>query len=233
MHLLLDDQIKAPRPVLGTVVSTVMHAGLFAALIVGGGRVVEDISDAMQQTVRYLIPSDRAKTSRETTIEFSAAPGAPIAPTPDGTAAATGNGGFARTATKSLAPSDAERDHFKLEGGEPTATENAISYLDVDSAAVRDPASAAPSYPLSLIEKQVEGSAMMRFVVDTTGQIDMATVQVLRASHPLFAKAVTDAMPLMRFRPAIAGNHIVRQLAEQEFRFKLQPKVENPLTKKP
>ncbi len=219
MHLLLESRLKGPRPVLGTVVSTATHMALFAALVLGGGRVVDELADAMQQSVRYLIPSDRVQRPPETKIEFAASPGSGVSAAVTVASRVDGSGA---SLVRSQPGSAGDAARTQLAVPEPTAAENAYSILDVDSAAVRDPASAAPSYPQSLADKQVEGSATIRFVVDSTGSIDLATVQVLRATNPMFARAVTDAMPGMRFRPAMAGDKAVRQLAEQEFKFRLQ-----------
>jgi TonB family protein len=225
MHLLLDDRLKGPRPVLGAVGSAAAHVALFVAVILGGRRVADEIVDVMQQTVRYLVPADRIARPTETKLEFAASPGAGASSglkvDPRGT---VNSSAFTRPAAGSAGAAE----HTQLAVPQPTAAENAYSILDVDSAAVRDPASAAPAYPPSLIEKHVEGSAVIRFVVDSTGFVDLSTVQVIRATNPLFAKAVTDVLPEMRFRPAMAGNRPVRQLAELPFIFKLQRAADVP-----
>ena len=109
----------------------------------------------------------------------------------------------------------------------------AFSIVDVDSAAERDPMSAAPTYPKDLLTKSVEGHATLRFVVDSTGLIDLSTIKLIEASHPLFVKAVEEAMPRMRFRPAMMGHDAVRQLAEQLFKFEIKKPVAAPATAKP
>jgi hypothetical protein len=47
-------------------------------------------------------------------------------------------------------------------------------------------------------------------------------MQVVKATHPEFVQAVREAMPKMRFRPAILGGYKVRQLVQQNFSFKIQ-----------
>lgn len=111
---------------------------------------------------------------------------------------------------------------------------NAFSIIEVDSAAERDPTSAAPAYPKSLMDKGLAGRADFRFVVDSTGVIDMGTVKLIAASHPDFARAVREAMPHMKFRAARMGTIPVRQLAEQSFVFQLQrAETPSPQSKKP
>ncbi len=102
--------------------------------------------------------------------------------------------------------------------------EGALSELEVDSAVVRDPMSAAPEYPHHLLNSGLEGLAEVRYVVDTLGNVDTLSYRVLNASHPDFAVAVRRALPHMRFRPAIQGGRRVRQLVEQKFRFRITPK---------
>lgn len=205
---------------LGTVVSAGMHVALFASLLVGGRHVVAGLADAVEQSVRYLIPPDRA--ARAVQPQLGYAPSLSGAASGVGVAAGSSGALLVATSTHRRAkalPGDSDRSAREVPP--PTAAENAYSILDVDSTAVRDPASAAPVYPPLMVEKEIEGSALIRFVVDSTGYIDFATVQIIRATNPLFAQAVTDAMPGMRFRPAMAGNKAVRQLAEQLFRFQL------------
>src|SRR6185437_14138142 len=55
----------------------------------------------------------------------------------------------------------------------------AFALLDVDSGAVRDPRSAAPSYPADMEARGIEGMVKVRFVVDSTGLVDLSTVKVL------------------------------------------------------
>jgi protein TonB len=50
------------------------------------------------------------------------------------------------------------------------------------------------------------------------------TYRVVKATHPDFAVAVRRALPGMRFRPAIRGGFVVRQLAEQVFTFRIAPR---------
>lgn len=221
MHLLLDDQLKGPRPVLGAVVSAGLHVAVFASLLVGGRHVVAGLADAVEQSVRYLIPPDRAALAVQPRLGYTA----PVSGAESGVGVATGSSGALLVATPAHRRAKAtlgDSDRSAREIPPPTAAENAYSILDVDSTAARDPESAAPVYPPLMVEKEIEGSALIRFVVDSTGSIDFATVQIIRATNPLFAQAVTDAMPGMRFHPAKAGNKAVRQLAEQLFRFQLQ-----------
>ena len=79
--------------------------------------------------------------------------------------------------------------------------------------------SAAPVYPDILRQAGVEGEALVSFVVDTSGRVDQATFKVIRTTHDLFASAVKNVLPRMRFIPAELGDRKVRQLVQQPFSF--------------
>jgi TonB family protein len=81
--------------------------------------------------------------------------------------------------------------------------------------------SAAPAYPAKLLELKIEGGAYVQFIVDTTGLADTTTFHVISSTHPEFAQSVREALPGMRFHPAILRSRKVRQLVEQPFMFKI------------
>jgi protein TonB len=96
-----------------------------------------------------------------------------------------------------------------------------FSVIDVDTAAVRSSNSAAPAYPLKLLQSHIMGSVYAQYVVDTTGFADTASFKVLTSTNLEFVIAVREALPYMRFRPAKIGSLKVRQLVEQQFSFKI------------
>jgi len=83
------------------------------------------------------------------------------------------------------------------------------------------PGNPAPAYPASLRSAQVEGSVLARFVVDTTGRVEAASINFPEATHALFADAVRQSLLRSRYLPAVLGEHAVRQLVEQRFAFTL------------
>jgi outer membrane biosynthesis protein TonB len=117
----------------------------------------------------------------------------------------------------------------------PPGTEDSVfSILDVDTAVVRSQNSAAPAYPLKLLEARIMGSVSARYVVDTTGFADTSSFLVLKSTHPEFVAAVREALPYMRFKPAKIGPIKVRQLVEQNFSFKITDTgTVQPAKKKP
>jgi periplasmic protein TonB len=87
--------------------------------------------------------------------------------------------------------------------------------------AVQMTRAATPRYPDALRSVSVTGEVQVRYIVDTRGRVEPGSIQVLSATHKLFADAVRAALLESRFRPAEAGGRAVRQLVEQPFIFKL------------
>jgi periplasmic protein TonB len=78
-----------------------------------------------------------------------------------------------------------------------------------------------PRYPERLRMAGVEGSVLMKFVVDTTGRVDPASVEVVSSTHELFTAAVRETLGRLRFNPAMVGNRKVRAAAMMPFQFTL------------
>lgn len=224
---------KRPPAIGSTAISTLIHALLMAGTVWSGHRIGEDVMNQFTETVRYLVPPDREAAPQAERLQFassgggSALSGVVAAPKVEATGTAI--------APQPPPGAQAGDDRESAPVEKPAHSDNAFSIVEVDSQATRDPLSAAPDYPKTMMDKGVEGSAALRFVVDSTGLVDMSTVQVLDYTHPEFAKAVKDVMPRMRFRPARMGAVAVRQLAEQIFKFEIRraPASAGPALKKP
>jgi TonB family protein len=91
----------------------------------------------------------------------------------------------------------------------------------VDSPAAYDERSAAPAYPDSLQRAGIDGSVMARFVIDTTGHVEIATVTVLESTNKQFTESVLAALPRMLFRPAVLNGRKARQVVEVPFKFRV------------
>lgn len=76
-----------------------------------------------------------------------------------------------------------------------------------------------PKYPSLLEEQGVAGEVMIQFVVDTSGKVELNSVKVLKSTNDLFSNSVKNVLPELRFLPAEAGGHKVRQLVQQPFAF--------------
>lgn len=99
--------------------------------------------------------------------------------------------------------------------------DSVFSLIEVDSAASRYEWSAAPAFPPTMLAQRQSGYVRAEWVVDETGVADTTTLRIVESTHPEFAKAVRDALPFMRFRPARIGEKAVRQLVQQPFHFQV------------
>ena len=81
---------------------------------------------------------------------------------------------------------------------------------------------AHPRYPESLRSASIDGRVLIEFLVDTTGRVDMRSVRVISSTHDLFTKAVTDALPSFRFKPAEINGHRIAARAQMPFEFQLR-----------
>jgi TonB family protein len=79
-----------------------------------------------------------------------------------------------------------------------------------------------PEYPVALRAAGVEGEVQVRFVVNSAGFVEPATIEILRATHAQFAAVVRRWLPITRYVPAEARGRRVRQLVEQRVGFTLQ-----------
>ena len=77
-------------------------------------------------------------------------------------------------------------------------------------------------YPDDMRRANREGEVIAQFVIGTDGLAELSSFKVVRSSDPAFTKAVREALPTMRFQPALVGGRAVRQLLEQPFTFGLQ-----------
>ena len=78
-----------------------------------------------------------------------------------------------------------------------------------------------PRYPDVLKRDGVEGSFVVEFVVDSTGRVDEKTMSFPSTAHPMFLRAVRDALLHSRYFPAELAGVRVRQLVQQQFSFVL------------
>ena len=56
---------------------------------------------------------------------------------------------------------------------------------------------------------------------DTIGRVERASVDIQRATHAGFARAVQERLAALRFVPARVRGHAVRQLVEEGFHFEV------------
>jgi protein TonB len=108
-----------------------------------------------------------------------------------------------------------------VEGGKAVVTDQNQTFFEfqVEKPVSQIAGAGSPRYPDMLRSAGVEGEVLAQFVVDTTGRADVGSFKVLKTTHDLFATAVKNALPNMRFSPAEVGGRKVKQLVQQPFTF--------------
>lgn len=205
--------------------SVAAHVALIGGAVYGAGpRAPLSPDDRTREQVYYLPPPDRIKGTETPVkiryIEVGRGTGVSVKAreSPDGRPGIRSPeqrddpGGLTRT----------EVSAQPVEAG-AVANDSVNSILLAEQSAMRVEGSAAPIYPPELIEQKLDGSVLTHFVIDTTGRVDVSTVEILSSAHPLFVQSVRDAIPGMRFYPASVQGHKQRQLVEQKFEFRLLP----------
>jgi TonB family protein len=209
----------------GLAISAAAHIALVGGSSVLGRATAGSTEDPAERVsmVEYLVPEDQLRGSRaqEERVTFATV--------------GTGSGsGYLEDAERPRreeqlelevdkgAEKEMEAAKSEFEDRPPLVLGDSImTEIQVDSTAMRYDDSAAPAYPAALLRAKVEGVAIVQYVVDTLGRADTATFRVVTATHPDFARAVRDALPGMRFRPAMMASRRVPQLVQQPFAFKI------------
>jgi TonB family protein len=225
LHLL--ESGRRPRFSFGVVVSVALHGTAFALYLIAQQVVIEP-PRAADQLVAFFAPPDQPKGEEGPSSDPQWSPN-PRPVGAGGPAPATSPvepvalGPLASGELDTL-PTREEVDPLLELVGESVLTE-----LEVDSMVRRDPESAPPEYPPDLLSRNIEGSAFVLYIVDSTGRVDLSSYRVVRASHPGFAAAVQRALAHMKFSPAVLDGQAVRQLVQQNFAFRIRP----PASQKP
>jgi protein TonB len=76
-----------------------------------------------------------------------------------------------------------------------------------------------PKYPPVLEQAGVSGLVKLRFVVDTTGRVEPASIKVVESTHQGFEDPARESVAAAVYHPARIGQRPVRQLANQPIRF--------------
>jgi len=87
-------------------------------------------------------------------------------------------------------------------------------------AATMAPDNPRPKYPSRAELRRFPGEVRVQFEVGSDGRVRPETLLLVRATHPLFALAVRDAIPSMRFAPATRNGLPIEDTVLQEFQFK-------------
>ena len=212
------------------LVSVLAHAGLVYLVVSateGGGQLPTDEREAR---VFFLLPPDRvAARSRQTEIIQLGKLGGDFE---DGKLLTRPSEGRLIRAqsygTRALLRSPGGRGELPFGPVPAFIPDSVFSVLEVDDMVERYESSAAPIYPPDLLAIGTEGLVQATYVVDTVGLVDTTTIAVERSDDPRFTASVLTALGRMRFRPAKRSGKTVRQLVEQQFRFRIMPASPGP-----
>jgi TonB family protein len=220
--------LESNRRFLQTTECALLSIAAHVAVIWGavaataGGRLLP--SDEREARVFFLLPPDRVdmRSSQMEQVQWAQI-GSDI---DNGRIARTDGEGtlIRRTPTGRRGDEAKSGARGKLPvGPDVRLMDSVFSVLEVDSAVQRYDWSGAPVYPPELLASGTEGVVYAQFIVDTTGMVDTTSIRLLTSAHPAFSASVRSALSQMHFRPATRGNHKVRQLVEQHFRFAIRP----------
>ena len=225
---LVESKPKKTRKMGGTIFSFVAHYGLILFVIYTSAQAATQDDGPKQEKVEFMeVKKEEAPKPKEPPPpELVAAP-----PPPKGFQVLT-----APVEIPNVLPdidltrrvtNEADFTGKGAVGGFSTGVEtkavasdnNTYFEFQVEKPVMQAPNSPTPQYPDILRQAGVEGEALVSFVVDTSGRADPASFKVIRTTHELFATAVKNALPRMRFIPAEVGDKKVRQLVQQPFSF--------------
>ena len=97
----------------------------------------------------------------------------------------------------------------------------------VDTPASLIAGSAVPQYPDSLRREGVDGRVVVELVVNTDGNLDTASVNLVSSTHQLFTEAVQQSLATAKFRVATVRSRPVRQVLQVPFVFKTEKVSQN------
>lgn len=88
--------------------------------------------------------------------------------------------------------------------------------------AVLRPGAEAVRYPRALREAGKQGNVLTQAIISATGQVERASLTILRADEPEFAEEVRSWMLRTTFKPATIGGCAVRSLVQMPTGFTLR-----------
>jgi TonB family protein len=219
LDILLESAAQTPRPNRATIFSVVIHSALMVAFLAGREASEPAVERGESENVRFLIPFDRVKAPPPVEVRTRwhgvglIGEGTGLDARLRAADGLTGPPASGRRETASATVDSIPQDFMY---------DTIATAVDVDSVA-RVVESAVPAYPPALLAKNIEGRALVQFVVDTLGRVDIVSFAVIETTHEEFAEAVRAVLPAMRFAPATISSRKVRQLVQQPFLFKILP----------
>jgi TonB family protein len=105
---------------------------------------------------------------------------------------------------------------------EKTSEDEVYNLRDLDQKPEPKRPQAPPVYPFDLKRKEIQGKAMVQFVIDTKGKV--RDVEIIEASHAAFGRAAVDAVSQWKFTPGIKDGKPVNTRMRIPVNFNLNSK---------
>ncbi len=238
--ILSNPKEKKTRGVPGTVMSMIVHTVLIWAAIVVTARAKEAITEAAVDTTMVLFIEEQ-KDEPEPEPEPDEPPPQQIVnlnPPPKG---------FQTVAAPIDIPTDIPpidlsqrfdpRDFsgVGVEGGVFSGVEGGTGPIDLTQtfleSAVDEPperlSGPSPRYPEMLRQAGIEGSVILEFVIDTTGNVEPNSVKVQAATNRAFEGPAREVILRSRYRPGRVRGTAVRVLVQQSISFNIARQEED------
>lgn len=235
---LLESSAVAPRRRVSSVVSLALHIGACAALAVASANANSVTKPSYDDVLVYVapppepaqvsLPTDPVPASSSSAFTASHAPVPALAPLAapdivpmtlpdiDLSRAVVSADDFSRTSSPVGTGTDKDARGSVFSGGG-----DVWSSAMVEKPVATRPGSPSPLYPEMLRSSGIAGEVRARFVVDSTGRVDPARIEIVSSDHTLFTRSVESGLRRMRYIPAEVGGRRVAQLVEQTFAFTL------------
>ncbi len=229
---LVESRAVRPRRTAGTVASIVLHGALLTAIVAVAAPKPIDATetDLIEQPTFVIVrPAEPQAASAPADAVQSTVPQIPqtiiVPPTSIPTTIIDVDVSAPAIPAEQIGirPAGSPIGSSSIGGSNPGVGSTGI--IDVNFAD-RVPAitgnAQAPLYPNALRASGVTGRVTARFVIDTTGRVELGGLEFMDTSHPLFSEAVRSALARYRFSAGEYGGRKVRTMVMMPFVFTLK-----------
>ena len=235
LTVLLESRATPSRHLGGTILSTLVHGGLIAAVIAltlpgrdNTGRT-PDISPTRVHYVRTTPPTalaPSASQARSAPDRSAPPPNLPVIDVPVLTPTHIPPIDLAQPGVTSDQVLIGQRSSVLPGSGDPGIPVAGAGAVSDASAVDRVPRivgrAQEPRYPATLRSAGIEGRVLAEFVVDTLGRVELATLRFPELTAPPFGDAVREALEQYRFLPGEVAGRKVRTRVAVPFEFRLE-----------
>jgi TonB family protein len=229
LRTLLESRPTTARNHMGTAASATIHLLLIAtaAFVTTATAAVEEEDEPGRTIIRWgtprapspvpVVPAPSTPSgSRSTTLTIPSISLTIATTIPDVNVPL----GVVRSDDFVLSPTGSEEAAGDAAVGTSLPSKTAYDAYEVDKA-VTALSGAAPAYPVAMRSAGIEGEVKAQFIVNVDGRAELASIRIVSSTNDAFSRAVSDALPRMRFIPARLRGKAVPQTVQQLFAFRL------------